>query len=180
VLLPVERDFSVRGEFGLLDILEQILLLSLLRPVVEEFFFRGVLQHGLASHLGRAAGVVLSAALYGVVHAGLYAGDERAAVSLACQGILEGSLLGALRFASGSILPGILLRAATSALGIATLVAAEALPIPGFNTGDPHTPAVWLVPAAISVALALRIILPATRAASADPPLPEPEVDGAE
>ena len=177
VLLPVERDFPSGDEVGLLGIAESLLFLALLRPVVEEFFFRGVVQHGLVSHRGARAGVLLTAALYSLAHLGFYASDERAAASAALQGVVEGIVLGTLRIASGSILPGILLRTATSALGLFAVVGADALPIPGFNTGDPHTPALWLIPAAVSVALALRLIARAAAAAPNDPPIPEEEPD---
>jgi membrane protease YdiL (CAAX protease family) len=132
--------------------LELVLFAVLLRPVLEEFFFRGVLQQGVVAALGRARGVVLTAVLFGLVRASFGLFDPYRALSLGVQAFADGLLLGGLRLASGSILPGVLLQMLAGAAGFAALAWKDALPIPGFNTGSGHTPLVWLVPAALSVA----------------------------
>jgi hypothetical protein len=84
--------------------------------------------------------------------------DAYRATTLGAQAFCEGLLLGALRLASGSILPGVALQMATSAVGLVALATAESFPIPGFTSGGGHTPAAWLVPAALSVALGLNAL----------------------
>jgi membrane protease YdiL (CAAX protease family) len=137
-----------------LTTLELVLFAVLLRPVLEEFFFRGVLQQGVVAALGAARGVVLVAALFALVRASFGLDDAYRALSIGAQALLDGLLLGALRLASGSILPGTLLSMGMGAAGFAALAAKERFPIPGF-TADGHTPLAWLVPAALSVAIAI-------------------------
>jgi membrane protease YdiL (CAAX protease family) len=133
--------------------LEVVLFAVLLRPVLEEFFFRGVIQQGVVAALGPVRGVALTAVLFGLVRASFGLFDPYRVLSLGLQAFLDGLLLGGLRLASGSILPGALLQMLGGAAGFAALAWQEALPIPGFNTGSGHTPLAWLAPAALSVAL---------------------------
>jgi hypothetical protein len=65
-------------------------------------------------------------------------------------------VLGVLRICSGSVLPGLLLNAALGLLGV--LAARNLFGIPGFDdTSSPHTPLAYLVPAALSVGIGLRL-----------------------
>jgi membrane protease YdiL (CAAX protease family) len=121
--------------------------------VLEEFFFRGVIQQGVVAALGPVRGVALTAVLFGLVRASFGLFDPYRVLSLGLQAFLDGLLLGGLRLASGSILPCVLLQMLGGAAGFAALAWQEALPIPGFNTGSGHTPLAWLAPAALSVAL---------------------------
>jgi membrane protease YdiL (CAAX protease family) len=143
--------------------LELMLFTVLLRPVLEEFFFRGVVQQGVAATLGPARGVVFTAALFGLVRASFGLFDPYRALSSGAQAFLEGLLLGGLRLASGSILPGVLLQMLGGAAGFAALAWKEALPIPGFNTGSGHTPLAWLAPAALSVAAGVGTLVQMSR-----------------
>jgi membrane protease YdiL (CAAX protease family) len=157
-LFPGAKDAQPDAGLGALDALEWALFAVLLRPVLEEFFFRGVVQQGVVAALGPGRGVVFTAALYALVRAALHVGDAYRTLSFGTQALAEGLLLGALRLASGSILPGVLLQAALAALGLAALAAKEWLPIPGFNAAGAHTPAAWLAPAVASVALGLALL----------------------
>lgn len=132
--------------------LELVLFAVLLRPVLEEFFFRGVLQQGVVAALGPARGVVLVAVLFALVRASFGLGDAYRTLTLFAQALVDGLLLGGLRLASGSILPGVGLAMLTASAGFAALAARDWLPIPGFNADGGHTPLVWLAPAALSVA----------------------------
>jgi membrane protease YdiL (CAAX protease family) len=156
---PVEPEAPVPGGLAALEL---VLFAVLLRPVLEEFFFRGVLQQGLVAALGSGRGLVLVAVLFALVRASFGLGDAYRATTLGAQALVEGLLLGGLRLASGSILPGVALAMAMGAVGFAALAARERFPIPGF-TGDGHTPLVWLLPAALSVALALGLLVRAAR-----------------
>jgi membrane protease YdiL (CAAX protease family) len=135
--------------------LELLLFAVLLRPVLEEFFFRGVLQQGVVGALGPVRGVVLIAVLFALVRASFGIGSAHHALSLGAQALLDGVLLGGLRLASGSILPGVALSMLAGGASVAALAVKEHFPIPGFTGDEPHTPLAWLAPAALSVAIAI-------------------------
>jgi membrane protease YdiL (CAAX protease family) len=141
---------------------EAIITLVLLRPVLEEFFFRGVVQQGVVAHLGFPAGLLQTALLSGLASGGLMilGGPDRAA-SAAAQAAFVGLLLGVLREGSGSLLAPILAAVLMQSAGVAAVAAAERFPIQGF-TGPPgaHTP-LWILaacaaPVALAVWLSLR------------------------
>jgi membrane protease YdiL (CAAX protease family) len=142
-----------------LDTLEWVLFGVLLRPVLEEFFFRGVVQQGVVAALGPARGVLLTAALFAAVRASLVAPFPYLATSLGAQALAVGVLLGIVRLASGSILPGMLLLTAYEGTGIVAGALREALPIPGFNVPGEHTPLAFLLPAALSVAAGVALLV---------------------
>jgi hypothetical protein len=62
------------------------------------------------------------------------------------------------RLRTGSILASALLLSACEAAGIAAWAFRESFPVPGFNTGEGHTPVSVLLPAAASVALGLALL----------------------
>ena len=154
-------------ESSLLAAFELVLFAVLLRPVLEEFFFRGVVQQGVVAALGPGRGVALTAVLFGLVRASFGVGDEYRALTLGAQALFDGLLLGALRLASGSILPSILLQMLAGGVGLFAVAAKEWLPIAGFNAGGDHTPPVWLLPAALSVALGLTLLARSARSGDA-------------
>ena len=138
--------------------LEWVLFAVLLRPVLEEFFFRGVIQQGVVAALGPARGVLLTALLFALVRTSLFGADAYHAVSFGVQALAAGLLLGFVRLSSGSILACVLLQTALEGAGVLSLVLREPLPIPGFNAEGAHTPLAWLVPAALSVGLGIRLL----------------------
>lgn len=155
--------------------IEFVITLVLLRPVLEEFFFRGVVQQGLVASLGPAAGVVQTALLAGLASGGLGLpfGPDRAA-SLGVQAAFLGLLLGLIRHTSGSLLASILAAVAMSACGVVFAAAlAERVPIPGFNAGGEHTPP-WIL-GACAAAVALGCWLAHRFAEPSEPP-PAPPV----
>ena len=143
---------------GALATVEWVLFAVLLRPVLEEFFFRGVVQQGVAAALGPTRGVVLTALLFALVRTSLFGGDAYHAASLGAQALAIGLLLGFVRLVSGSILACVLLETALEALGVLALVLREALPIPGFNAEGAHTPLALLLPALASVAFGVALL----------------------
>jgi membrane protease YdiL (CAAX protease family) len=157
--LPVE---GTEGSDPRYAAFEAVITLVLLRPVLEEFFFRGVVQQGVVAHLGFPAGLLQTALLSGVASGGLllFAGPDRAA-SGAAQAFFLGLLLGVLRQGSGSLLAAILGAVLMQSAGVAAAAGAERFPIQGF-TGPPgeHTP-LWILaacaaPVALGCWLALR------------------------
>lgn len=161
-----------------LDALEWGLLLVGLRPVLEEFFFRGVLLQGLVSALGRGRGAVLDAALFALLR-GSFFGSAFAAASMGGQAFVLGLLLAGLRLASGSLVPGIALQALVAAVGL-TVASWEAAPrIPGFNAPGAHTPPEVLAPALLAVGAGAVMVVRAARRAPPLPPVPrDPPRDG--
>lgn len=143
--------------------LEWVLFGVLLRPVLEEFFFRGVVQQGAVSALGAARGVLVTALLFALVRVATFGSDAYHTASLAAQALSIGLLLGFVRLACGSILACVVLQMALEACGVLGMLWRDTLPIPGFNAGGAHTPLTWLAPAAAAVALGVTWLARAAR-----------------
>jgi membrane protease YdiL (CAAX protease family) len=141
---------------GTLFALESAIVLVGIAPVVEEFFFRGVLQQGLIAVGGITRGVLGTALLYALGHGNLAGATGWLSATLGA--LATGIVLGYVRLASGSLLASILLSMSISAAGLAATNFEEVLPIPGFNAPGAHTPLPWLLPAAISVGLGLLLL----------------------
>jgi membrane protease YdiL (CAAX protease family) len=154
--------------------IEEVLTVVLLVPVVREFFLRGVLLQGCVSALGRARGVLLIALLQALLFSPLGSGEPASVTSAAAQTLMFGCLLGALRLASGSILPCIALEAAMTALGVAATMFPHAAPIPGFNAPGATTPLAVLAPAALSVSAGVWLLARQLEREPALPPIPPP------
>jgi membrane protease YdiL (CAAX protease family) len=135
---------------------ELALSLALAVPVCEELFFRGLLQPGLVTRLGRARGALLVAGLGALV--ALPVLEPRSMLFAAALALP----LCLLREAGGSLWPALALHACFGAVAVGAELGAFG--IPGFDDMSAgHTPLRWLVPAAASAlagfgicALALR------------------------
>ncbi len=125
-------------------------------PLVEEWFFRGVLQQGLVGTVGPRLGIALTALLFAFGH-GLGESPQSFAASFAQMSVV-GLVLGYLRHATGSILPSTLLHAAINGLGVVSLAMPSALAIPGYDAPGPHTPLALLVPSFLAVSLGLWLL----------------------
>jgi membrane protease YdiL (CAAX protease family) len=145
---------------------QSVILVVGIAPVVEEFFFRGVVQQGLVARFGVGRGVVLTALLFGLGH-GNPEISAAASFAAAVSTFLYGIVFGLLRVWSGSVLASTLLHAGVNGAGLLATTYADRLPIPGFNAAGAHTPALVLAAAAASVALSLWL---AWRAGHLEPP----------
>lgn len=164
-----------QGVFGTLQLAIVAVGLS---PVVQEWLFRGVLQQGLVARMGMLRGVLLTSALFSLVHfAPASTGLGVAAVLLAS--LTKGMVLGAVRLATGSILPCVLLHASFNAIGLTGLIFADSIPIAGFNGPGAHTSLAILVPSLVAVYLGGRAILSEARAAPVAIPIAESAEDRA-
>ena len=155
-------------------LVEAVIVMVLLRPVVEEFFFRGVLLQGLAARHGAGAGIAIAAFLSAACEALLVIPSGSVVfASVGVQALFVGALLGGVRIATGSLLAPILLLAATRGFGGLSVALAERMPIPGFNAPGDHTPAAFLLPALACAALGAILVRRAWRAREADVNTPE-------
>lgn len=155
-----------------LAFLESLLVAVGLVPLVEEWFFRGVIQQGLVARLGARGGVLLTALLFALGHAG--PGLSPASWgALVAQTFVLGLVFGVARHQTGSLLAGVFLHVGVNLAGVLALAYASRVPIPGYNAPGPHTPAALIVPAALSVGLGL-VLLARERA----PRIPEVPVPG--
>ena len=147
--LPEEATAGPEIE-GPLAILEWGAVLILVLPMIEEFFFRGLLQPGLVKKLGPRAGIGLTALLDGIA-AGIRLPH------LLPEVVLRGMVLGFLRHASGSLLPTLLLGMLMGAVRLMAIH--EAFGIPGFDdTSAAHTPFLWLAPACLLVLIGFLLL----------------------
>lgn len=145
-------------------------------PVVEAFFFFGVVLQGLVSHLGRAGGVLLAAILYSIIHFPASGTPADAVVPLASS-LLIALLLGLTRLASGSILAPMLLGAAIAALHLTAHGLREILPIAGFNAPGDHTSMALVIPCVLSLLCGIWVLQRRAMLAPTKLPIPEPEGD---
>ncbi|MBN1435276.1 CPBP family intramembrane metalloprotease [Candidatus Fermentibacterales bacterium] len=103
ILFPIPASLSeLMKPIARATVAETVLILSLTPAVCEELLFRGVIMRQMAREISQPRAVVVSAVLFGAFHLSIYRFLPTLAVGLA---------LGWLSFASGSILPAILLHA---------------------------------------------------------------------
>jgi len=148
LLLPVGEAADTPAVQGLYLVEWAVFLIAVL-PVVEEVFFRGLLQPPLVRAWGRRRGVLACSAVAGIAFSvGLF--NYAMLPIVAARGLL----LGLLRESAGSLLPGLVLNVAFGA--IAVLAMRGFFGIPGFDDAESaHTPLLWLAPAAISTGAGL-------------------------
>jgi membrane protease YdiL (CAAX protease family) len=126
-------------------------------PVVEEFFFRGVLQQSLIARLGLNRGVAFVALLYTLFHLPAMPVLPRFLLGvIASFGM--GCLLGLVRVATGSLLGPIVLASSWAAIGIASIALENRLPLPGMNVDDTHLPITVAIASLALVIWALRAV----------------------
>jgi membrane protease YdiL (CAAX protease family) len=172
--VPPEATAPTDPEVQQLETVELIITMVLLRPVLEEFFFRGVIQQGLVAHLGAVGGVLQTALLSGVAGGGIFLVlAPNHAASAGAQAAFVGVVYGVLRHASGSLLAPIFAAVFYGLLSYAVTALAF---IPGTVGSDVHTPLAILAPCALSVALGLWLAIH-WRLAIPDPPVPPPPLE---
>jgi membrane protease YdiL (CAAX protease family) len=139
-----------------LSLLETAIVGVGLVPVVEEWFFRGVVQQGLIATMGAAAGIFVTALFFALGHgAGL---SPQAWASLLAQTLVLGITYGYARHKTGSLLAPILLHVGVNGVGLAAMAAKRVVAVPGYNSPGPHTPLLVLLPALVSVAVGIWLL----------------------
>jgi membrane protease YdiL (CAAX protease family) len=95
-----------------------------LAPLFEEMIFRGFLQPLLSRTLGAALGVLVTALLFGGLHASEYSGAWQYVAAITVVGIA----LGVLRAKTNSIIPGTVMHGCFNAVSVVGLLAMKYLP----------------------------------------------------
>lgn len=150
-----------------LALLETLVVVVGLVPLVEEWFFRGVLQQGLVASAGVRGGILLTALLFAMGH-GSPGVSAQSWAAIVAQALLLGLLLGFVRHQTGSILASIFLHVGVNGLGVLALALPALIVIPGYNAPGAHTP-LWLtLPSLASVAVGILLL-----ARETPPPIPD-------
>ncbi len=150
-----------------------------LAPLLEEWFFRGVIQQGLVARLGAWAGVGATALIFGWIH-GSVTDSPAAWGAAAAQGVVLGLAFGYARHATGSLGASVALHAATNSVSVLALAYAHAVPVPGFNAPAAHVSPALLAPAALLVGLGVWWLSREAPPPIPDPPPPQPEEPSAD
>ena len=113
---------------GLTDSPLTLVLVSVLAitlaPFFEELIFRGFLQPLLSRTFGAAAGILLTAILFGGLHAPEYSYTWQYAVAIT----IVGAVLGWVRHVSGSLIPSTVVHGAFNTVAVVGLAASKYLP----------------------------------------------------
>ena len=118
-----------------------------IEPLIEEWFFRGVLQQGSRERLGTGAAVAWCALLFAFYSALGRAGSSAEAAAVGAQSFALGLAFGYLRIVTGSLLAPVLLHSAINTLAV---VGSSLFPIAGFTGAGDHTNPLILLAAALS------------------------------
>jgi membrane protease YdiL (CAAX protease family) len=146
----------VTGASGV-ELAGSVFLFVVLVPAMSEWFFRGVVQHGLVEGLGRSRGVVAASLLYALAVAGPRSpASSWIAVLVSAFGL--GLLLGAVRVVTGSVIASALLHGAFNLLGVAGWRIAESVAVPAFNISGPSLPIAVVVPALLAVLIGCYVL----------------------
>ena len=140
-----------------LSIFETVVVAIGIVPLVEEWFFRGVIQQGLIANTGVRMGIFLTSLLFAIGHGGPGI-SAQAWAALAAQTLVLGLVLGYARHATGTILASTFLHVGVNALGVLSLALPTLLVIPGYDAPGDHTPLLVLGPSAVAVALGLWLL----------------------
>lgn len=140
--LPVDTDLAV---------IETLVVVVGLIPIVEEWFFRGVIQQGLVASLGATGGIVVTSLFFALGHSADL--SVQAWAALLAQTLLFGLAFGYARHRTGSLLAPILLHIGVNGLGVVAMAAPSLISISGYNAPGAHMPPWVLAPAIGLVAL---------------------------
>jgi len=152
--------------------LETVVVAVGIIPIIEGFFFFGVLQQGLMARMGPARGALLTTILYSVVHFPASGAPGDSVVPLPTW-LVVGALLCLVRLASGSILPVIGLSAAFSMIHLAARDEGPLVSVPGFNAPGSEIPALVFWPSLIAVGWGLSVLWKYAQRASVEIPVPK-------
>jgi len=157
-----------------LALIETVVVVVGIVPIVEEWFFRGVVQQGMIANAGVRGGIFLTALLFAVGHGGPAVSPQSWAALLASTLVL-GLAFGYARHMTGSIVAPILLHVGVNGLAVASLALPGRIVIPGYNAPGDHTPLALLVPSVLAVVAGIALLSRERPSLPPPPPPPEPE-----
>jgi membrane protease YdiL (CAAX protease family) len=128
-----------------------------IEPLIEEWFFRGVLQQGTRGRFGAGAAVAWCAFLFAFYAALGRAGSGAEAVAIGAQSFALGVAFGYLRVVTGSLLAPVLLHSAINTLAV---FGSSLFPIAGFTGAGDHTNPLILLGAALSCGAGVWLLEP--------------------
>ncbi|MAJ60351.1 MAG: hypothetical protein CBC48_10260 [bacterium TMED88] len=143
-------------------------------PLVEGFFFFGVILQGLVARLGGVRGVLITAVLYSVVHFPASGAPGSDALVPLASGLTVGALLALARLGSGSLLGAVGLSGAIAAVYLAAAELSDGAAIAGFNAPGEHIALIWVLPSAVAVLYGIRVLLRFAAQSDIAPPVPAP------
>jgi membrane protease YdiL (CAAX protease family) len=117
-----------------LGALRLVAIAVLVAPLVEELFFRGLIQRTIERSGGAAVAIVVTSCLFALVHC---------APGLLPQHFAAGLVLGYVVRATGSLWSGVLLHALYNGTAVAIAAACDALGVPAALVDPEQAPRVW-------------------------------------
>jgi membrane protease YdiL (CAAX protease family) len=114
--LPFEQMINSPWSFALFAVMA-----AAIAPIFEELFFRGFVQPLLSRTFGVVAGILITAALFGALHAPEYSDAWQYALVVA----LAGAAFGWLRERTKSIIPGTVMHGCFNAVSVIALVVSK-------------------------------------------------------
>jgi ABC-2 type transport system permease protein/sodium transport system permease protein len=149
-----------------------LITLALIPGIFEEFSFRGIFFTSLRRILSPGRTIVVSALLFGSFHV-------VAATTLAPERFLPstflGLVLGWVRWRTGRVVPCIVLHTIHNALLLSVVYWSDELAARGFGVQETlHLPASWLAAAAVGIAVAVTMLLMATKPTPSALQAPQP------
>lgn len=153
-----------------LALLGALFVVVVLMPLALEFFFRGVVQTGLAAAIGPVGGTVCAAAAYAAAIAGLRT-EPITFTMMASGAFVAGLVFGAIRQVTGSIWAAAAVHAAASAVFAVFQLLAGSTPVPFVTENARAVPSAIAAPAIVSAAIGL-VLLFALKPRRATAPAP--------
>ena len=134
-----------------------IAVFALTPAVIEELCFRGYLFSALQAVMSPARTIVLTSVLFGLFH--VLTGNALL-IERFIPSTLMGLLIGWVAYATGSVLPGIVVHFAHNGLLMMVLYYQDQLSFlgEGFDN-QTHLPAVWIGPAAVVLGLGATLVI---------------------
>lgn len=132
------------------SLLQLVIVMVGIAPIVEEFFFRGVIQQGLVLRMGMLRGVAF-AALLSTLARPVNVADPPRFLAAALAFFVLGWGLGIVRIATQSVLGSMLLASTWAGVGVAALALQGEMDLPGMNVEGTHLPGIVTLVSAVLV-----------------------------
>lgn len=135
-----------------------VLALVIVTPVASELLFRGFMQSGLVERLGERKGLALASAYAAACHVAVVAFGSVLGLAVFLAVLPWQLLFGWLRLRTGSIWPGVLVRALSSVMLILAFLLAASRPVAGVTADGVHLPLPLLALALVSSVAGLLLL----------------------